>query len=87
MEARPLILTAVSPGSEQFTFADVAGQSNLGCVSDGAFVVIANDANAGNTNGWVYRLGNSDAGNIWNLAPGNDMANATYTPGRTRLSW
>ncbi len=83
LEARPLTVTTVTNTStqQQFTFADVAGQSNLGCLADGAFVVIANDSNAGNTNGWIYRLGTNSSGNIWNLAPGNDMANATYAPG------
>jgi prepilin-type N-terminal cleavage/methylation domain-containing protein len=90
LQARALLLTAVNAAGEQFTFGDVnppygAGSipSNLGCVSDSAFVVIASDSNGGATNGWIYRLGTNAGGTTWGLAPGNDMSGtpAPPTPG------
>jgi type II secretory pathway pseudopilin PulG len=79
LEARPLQLSGV--GNEQFTFADIAGNSYIGCVSDGAFVVIASDTNAGLSNGFIYRLGTNAGGTTWGLAPGNDIATGTTPPG------
>lgn len=64
----------------------------LPCANEGAFIVVANDNNSDPavqaTNGWIFRLGNfissttgANASSTWELAPGNDLLNATAIPG------
>jgi len=75
LEARPVLAT-FSQANEQVTFTAVSGDDNTTCISDSAFVVVANDTNAGVTNGWIYRLSTNAGGLVWNLAPGYDLTNA-----------
>lgn len=79
LEARPVTWVKCNPNLQHVTLAAAAsGVDNTGCLSDGAFLVVADDKNGGATNGWVYRLGTNFAGLTWNLAPGNDIANNIY---------
>jgi hypothetical protein len=84
LEARPLTATfnnSVTPN--QVTLADVAGNNFISTAAPGAYIVVANDNGAssnGTTNGWMYRLGNSLGSNVFQLAPGNDMAGSTSQP-------
>jgi prepilin-type N-terminal cleavage/methylation domain-containing protein len=82
-----------APGSpDTVQLSDLTGNNFIGCANEGAFIVVANDANADPavqaTNGWIFRLGNfissttgANASSTWELAPGNDLLNATAFPG------
>jgi competence protein ComGC len=81
LQARP-IKALFNQASEQVTLsADPNELNNINCAADGEFIVVANDTNGGLTNGWIYRLGSNVGGVTWNLAPGNDLTNATQIPG------
>jgi len=81
LQARPLTatFTANSTGGTVAFTAIASEPNNIQCLSDGAFVVVANDS-TGVTNGWVYRLGTGMGNNTWGLAPGNDLPNTNPAP-------
>jgi hypothetical protein len=65
--------------------ADVADRTYLGIPVENSYVIVSDDQPSGTANGWIYRLGNSHGidpvkGAVFELAPGNDTAGASYKP-------
>jgi prepilin-type N-terminal cleavage/methylation domain-containing protein len=89
LQARPLLATFTGGTTQTVALsANDPTTDYTKCVSEGSYIVVANDASGQTTNGWIYRLGTAvgpSAPNTWNLAPGNDITPNSPVPGGNSL--